>query len=196
MGGFGSGASRFRRIAEESKRIDIREFRRRGYLQRPSWFTWSWTCGGEPTGSISVQTEDAAITLRYQLISDEPQSIVERIGLDVRPCRFGGHREYFTCPRCGRYAELLYLARGRFICRRCARVGYAIENLERQWRADRRYRQLETRLNEDGSRPARMRWATYHRLCERLGVYDERSWVGIEKLFRRFGWNVGGTSGG
>src|SRR5262245_54959922 len=50
MGGIGSGASGFRRIAEQSHRIDIGDFRRRGYLKGPSFFTWRWSVGGECSG--------------------------------------------------------------------------------------------------------------------------------------------------
>ena len=186
MGGMGSGASRFRRLAEETKRIDIREWRRLGRLKGSWRFTWSWTCLGETSGSISVATEPGLATLAYTVgDGDERQEINERIQLRGRPCRFGGQREYFACPRCCRAAEVLYLARGRFLCRKCARVGYSIENLAKQWRADRRRRELEEQLNEDGSRPARMRWATYNLLCDRIEAYDAASWTGIERLLAR-----------
>lgn len=185
MGGMGSGRSGFRRIAEYTKRIDIREWRRRGYLKGSWGFTWSWNVGGEPTGSIGVATSADAVTLRYTILGDEPVPIGERIGLRTRPCRFGGRREYFTCPRCGRAAEVLYIAAGRFRCRKCACVGYAIENLEKRWRADRRYRQLETLLGSDGSKPRRMRWTTYRQICERLERYDARSMLGLETLLAR-----------
>lgn len=187
MGGMGSGASRFRRIAEECKRIDIREWQRRGYLRGSCQFGWRWTCGEEITGSITVTTEPREIRLHYTITGDMPEAVLERIRLDIRPCRFGGERKYFTCPRCARNAEILYMARGRFSCRKCARIGYAIENLEKQWRADRQFRKLEMRLNEDGSKPPRMRWKTFENLCAQLEFYDRVSLSGLEKLVARLG---------
>lgn len=186
MGGSGSGAPRYRRIAEECRRIDIREWRRRGYLKGSHCFTWTWSVNGESSGSIGVATDPGIITLSYSVIRDEgPLPVNERVRLNIRPCRYGGLREYFACPRCARNAEVLYMAGGYFRCRKCARVGYAIENLEKQWRADRRYRQLETRLNEDGSRPARMRWATFRRICDQLEAYDAASLAGLERVMAR-----------
>jgi hypothetical protein len=186
MGGIGSGASRFRRIAEESKRIDIREFRKRGYLNAPSRFTWAWTCAGESSGSVRVSIDPGALNLAYMFrIDDEWHSIDERFPLLSRPCNFGGVRYYAACARCTRSVEVLYFASGRFRCRKCARVGYGIENLEKQWRADRRYRQLKALLDEDGSKPARMRWVTYHRICARLEAYGDASESGLARSLRR-----------
>src|SRR5690349_20890366 len=135
MGGMGSGRSGFRRIAEHTNRIDIREWRRRGYLRFSTSFTWRWHVDGEPAGSIGVTTAPpGAILLFYTLHTERPVPIQERITLTSSPCHFGGRREYFLCQRCSRRAEILYLASGYFRCRKCARVGYAIENLEKQWR--------------------------------------------------------------
>jgi hypothetical protein len=186
MGGSGSGAPRRRRIAEETWRIDVRRWRRLGYLKRPAAFSWQWSQGGEVTSSITVMTSQEAITLAYTVDPEgDARDVRERIVLDRIDCRFGGAREYFRCPRCWRRGEVLYWAAGRFICRKCARIGYAIENLEKQWRADRRYRQLESRLNEDGSKPSRMRWATFDRICAQLEAYDAASWAGIERVVAR-----------
>jgi len=184
MGGWGSGGG-FRRIAEQCKRIDIRLWRKRGYLKGSWRFTWGWSMGAEPSGSIGVSAEPESITLRYNILGDEPESVTQQIERRAMRCTFGGWRHYFACPRCWRSVELLYLASGRFYCRKCAHVGYAIENLDKQWRAHRRYRQLETRLNEDGSKPARMRWETYNRIRDRLEAYDNRSMQGLAAALAR-----------
>jgi len=188
MGGWGSGGA-FRRIAEECQRIDIREFRKRGYLKGCWRFSWGWSVGGEPSGSISVEADPVRFTVRYIILGDEPEHVSQHIERRAARCHFGGSRHYFACPRCWRSAEVLYLASGRFYCRDCARVGYAIENLDKQWRADRRYRQLEARLNEDGSKPARMRWTTYNRICRRLERYGQVSESSLAGLFARYGWD-------
>ena len=186
MGGMGSGATGFRRISEHCQRIDIRQWRKRGYLVGTWHFIWRWNVGGEPAGSTGVIVGDHQVTLRYTVHRDTDESVVQHIDRRAVPCGFGGWRHYFACPRCSRSVELLYLASGRFHCRHCARVSYAIENLDKQWRADRRYRALETRLNEDGSKPPRMRWKTYNRICERLEAYGKASESGLWKLLARY----------
>ena len=184
MGGSRSGGG-FRRIAEECQRIDIREFRRRGYLKGCWRFSWGWSIGGEPAGSISVEADPVRFTVRYVILGDEPEHVTQHIERRANRCHFGGWRHYFACPRCWRSVEILYLASGRFYCRHCARVGYTIENLDKRWRADRRYDRLYERLNEDGSKPPRMRWKTYNRLCEQLYAYDRASMAGLERLLAR-----------
>ena len=133
-----------------------------------------------------MATDPARITVSYTILSEPPERVAQPVERRAVPCRFGGFRHYFACPRCWRSVELLYMASGRFYCRRCARVGYSIENLDKRWRADRRYDRLFERLNEDGSKPPRMRWKTYNRLCERLDAYDAASMVGLERLLARF----------
>ncbi len=43
--------------------IDVRQWHRRGCLRAGQRLTWSWTRGGEPTGSIDVRTEADAVVL-------------------------------------------------------------------------------------------------------------------------------------
>jgi hypothetical protein len=41
---------------ESCRSIDVREWARRGYLHPNQQFSWSWSHGGEPCGSITVPT--------------------------------------------------------------------------------------------------------------------------------------------
>ena len=43
-------------------------------------------------------------------------------------------------------------------------------------------KKLEARLNEDDSKPKRMRWSTFNRICEHIDERDERLGVDLAHL--------------
>jgi hypothetical protein len=51
---------------ESCKSIDVRRWHRDGRLRPGQYFSWSWTCGGEPSANINVRTEANAVVLRYR----------------------------------------------------------------------------------------------------------------------------------
>jgi hypothetical protein len=88
-------------ICESCPSIDVREWQRKGRLQPGQQFSWSWTRGGEPVGSITVQVEGAAVVLSYRSCrsgSSEWKSIQQRVPIKLTACHFGGVRPWFVCP--------------------------------------------------------------------------------------------------
>jgi hypothetical protein len=76
---------------------------------------------------VAFHTTAADFSLEYQVgdgASAKP--IVERVPLARVAAGFGGTRRYFQCPRpgCRRQVMVLYLASGRFYCRRCHDLAY------------------------------------------------------------------------
>jgi hypothetical protein len=59
---YGSGRS----TCESCKSIDVRHWHRAGRLRPGQYFSWSWTCGGEPSGNISVRAEQDAVVLMFR----------------------------------------------------------------------------------------------------------------------------------
>ena len=55
-----------RDTCESCKSIDVRHWYREGRLADGQYFTWSWTCLGETSGTIEVRTECDAAVLRYR----------------------------------------------------------------------------------------------------------------------------------
>src|SRR5437762_1656119 len=123
-----------RTTCESCTSIDVRIWHRRGRLRAGQYFSWSWTCGGEPSGNIKVQTELAAVILVYRSRSwgaTEWKSIEQRVPITWTPCHLGGERPWFTCAvysggrYCGRRVAVLYGAGELFACRRCYGLAYA-----------------------------------------------------------------------
>lgn len=193
MGGYSSGRYRTRNrgAVEATLRLDLRQLRRRGFI-RPNASvsgTWSWTCGGEPSGSIGVSVmvsdgSEGEAVLNYA-VNGEPK--VQRVRLVSTVCRYGGRRWYFVCPVDGRRCEVLCFARGGFASRQAQRLTYYSQSEDELGRLYRARNKAQERLDGAGGRP-RPRGANRERLVQR--------WISLEEaaddLFtvtaiRRFG---------
>jgi hypothetical protein len=75
-----------RATCESCPSIDVREWHRQGRLQSGQQFSWSWTCGGESAGSVSVRVESAAVVLSYRSCSSgssEWKAIEQRLPISL-----------------------------------------------------------------------------------------------------------------
>lgn len=150
MGGRGSGRQGWRAVIEGQWRIDVRELRRQGQLapMRP---------GEQPV----------ALTLHYSVDSEPVKLLLVRV-----PCRFGGWRYYFRCPRCAGRVEVVVMVNARTLgCRRCLRLRYISQGLPIGDRCERRADKLWDRVGiDDGDNLHKrkwLRWRTFNRTCER-----------------------------
>jgi hypothetical protein len=123
-----------RMICESCPSIDMRQWHRQGRLFPGQQFSWLWTRGAEPVGSITVRAEDAAVVLSYRSCrpgSSEWKSNRQWVPIRLTACHFGSVRPWFVCPaycngrHCGRRAGILYFAGELFACRRCHGLSYA-----------------------------------------------------------------------
>jgi hypothetical protein len=114
--------------------IDVRRWHREGLLRAGQHFSCSWTCGGEPSGSISVRAEGGVVVLMFRSQSwqdSEWKAIEQRVPITWTACHLGGRRAWFRCSvytggqYCGRRVALLYNAGELFACRRCYGLAYA-----------------------------------------------------------------------
>jgi hypothetical protein len=175
MGGYFSGRPAQYATIESARRLDVRELRRRNALT-PGWSrSWSWTCDGEPSGSIDYHVLDHSVELDYGIADDDGgrERIRITVPLRYRPCRYGGRRVYFACPYCHRTCEVIAMtSSGRaWGCRRCLRLRYLSQRqsvgnrLER--RADKLYARAGTETDEGFVVKHKwMRWRTFNRLMD------------------------------
>jgi hypothetical protein len=89
--------------------IDVREWARQGCLHPNQRFSWSWSHGGEPFGSITVRTgPDAvpgAVVLSFRSRGSSGnrwRSVEQRVPVTWTECHLGGRRPWFRCTACGR----------------------------------------------------------------------------------------------
>lgn len=193
MGGYSSGRYRTRNrgAVEATCRMDIRQLRRRGYVKPNTSVSgsWSWTQNGQPSGSVNVCVDlrhpDRAHMLLTFRFRDEPREQYVRI--EAVPCRYGGSRYYFICPRTHDRCEVLCSVGGVFASRQAQRLSYHSQSEDQLGRLHRARAKAEARLHpKDGRRKPRGK--NRERLVER--------WIDLEnaaedlfesEIIRRFG---------
>ena len=109
-----------RDTCELYKSIDVRRWRREGRLRAGRQFSWSWTSGGEPSGTIKVRSEVDAVVLMYRVrsfLAAGWKSIEQRVPITWTNCHFGGRRPWFICSVRSN-AQILRAAGGRAVPRR------------------------------------------------------------------------------
>jgi hypothetical protein len=194
-----------RTTCESCKSIDVRIWHRIGRLRAGQYFSWSWTCRGEPSGNINVRTEWDAVVLVYRIRSwgaTEWKSIEQRVPITWTPCHLGGQRPWFTCAvfsggrYCGRRVAVLYGAGELFACRRCYQLAYACQQESPRDRNLSRAQKIRMKLGGSPSilesfppRPKGMHMRTYLRLRARAQAAEATSnaltMLWIERLTRR-----------
>jgi hypothetical protein len=169
---YGAGRPGWKGKAEACQRIDVRQMKRRGALNAGYSGSWGWhnSATGEPTGSIGFRVNATGLELMYSL-NGEPKA--QHVPLLQTPCNYGGHRPWFACPACARRVGVLFLRRGGFYCRQCARVGYYSQSEDTTGRAWRKQSKAEAQLGEDSARPKGMHHTTYERLISIIDQCEE-----------------------
>jgi hypothetical protein len=170
-----------RATCESCTSIDVRRWHREGRLCPGRQFSWSWTCGGESAGSISVQVESAAVVLNYRSYSSGSwKSVQQRVPISSTACHLGGVRPWFVCSVycdgrfCGRRTAILYGAGELFACRRCYGLSYASQQQTPRHRGLEQARKIRMRLSGSPdlldpfpARPKGMHRRTFERLRAR-----------------------------
>lgn len=167
--------------------VGVGELVRRGELRRTS------DGGGQvATLSATFQPYDCPIPVRAS------------VSVEWEPCRFGGWRPWFRCPRChARRARIYLRPTGPGVaCRVCHRLAYHSQRLQPNDLAHTRGAGLMRRLGVTGQeaydlaldpqfapKPKRMRWATYDRIVAAAEACEERRMAalipGMEAFLRR-----------
>jgi hypothetical protein len=90
-----------RDLCEHNKSIDVRCWHRQGRLTRAGQqFSWSWTSGGDPSGTINVRAWADAVVLSFQtrsFLAAGWKPVEQRVPVTWTNCHFGGRRPWFTC---------------------------------------------------------------------------------------------------
>jgi len=185
---------------EGCRSIDILRWHRLGYLRSPRWFSWQWSCDGENTASIQVDTTIHRVTLKYRQRSygEEWSDVSQDVPLDWTPCRFGGERPWFVCSvwkngrYCGRKVTKLYGAGRLFACRHCYGLAYASQQESARQHGLQKAQAIRQRLGGSASlmdafpeRPKGMHRRTYDRLQRRCESAESRSLMGMMKFLER-----------
>lgn len=181
---FGAGRPGWKRKAEQSLALDVRQIARKGLL-RPGAFSWHWSRNGERVGSVGacVGGDTDRVTLSYQWTpyNSDPRNVECSLRVERTPCNYGGSRPWFLCPSCGRRCAVVYFGApgGRYACRHCVRVAYLSQCDDLMGRLWRKQRKVERKLAgaagewNGWQRPKGMHQRTFNRLVEMLGQIEK-----------------------
>jgi hypothetical protein len=185
MGGIGSGNwTRLdtRTTLAEVHRLDVRWLSRQGYLQPGVMAPVTWHRGDQERGSIMLRCDWNTLTLsyRYRRADGDWQDMTQPVALDHTPCRYGGKRPWFLCPRCSRRVAVLALDGKWFWCRHCYQLPYASQQeglIDRLWSQIRKLGQSVGAKSDESpwmwQKPKGMHWETFERRVARAQALEQ-----------------------
>ena len=189
MGGYGSGCWyrwHTKSTTESQRRIDIRWLKKQEYLQPGISGSLTWSRGDKQTGSINFRMETNYMILNYcyRYQGGDWENVEQTVSFNQTLCNYGGHRNWFLCPRCLKRIAVLYGARKYFLCRHCYGLTYSSRQENKTDRLMRRARKIRERMGGSANlidsfpdKPKYMHWKTYWRLRERAELPTTLSWL-------------------
>ena len=175
-------------------RLDVRVLARGSMLkQGASGFVFLRATEGARSALIHVRAFEHHLELTHSGIPLGTQCSYS-VNLERLPGRYGGHRQWFRCPRCGmRRAVLFGFAEdARFGCWGCMDLVYACQDERKMSRLWRQQAKLEGKLARGLQSPHGMYKRTYrsiHRKLMALRRKESRLFCdGARTLMRRQGW--------
>jgi hypothetical protein len=194
MGGIGSGRRAGfggKKETNDAMPLDIRRLNRERLLWPGNSFSWQWLTNGRPVAGLSIRVELQALVVSY-LKRSSGEIVEQRIIMQSTPCRFGGQRHWFACPRCGRRAAVLYVPGRYYECRCCAGVAYPTQKERAGDRASTQANKIRKRLgwpvgilNNQGDKPKGMHWRTFSKLKRE---HDALVQISFHEIGRKLGF--------
>ena len=194
MGGRGSGRKPGNHGKAETKDalpLEINRLTRLNLLVPGSRLFWHWNVRDRAISSISVKVDSGGMMV-FCDVKDSAHAIQQWVGTQTTPCTLGGHRHWFTCPRCDRRVAILYWASNGFACRHCHDLAYACQKEGTGDRAIRQADKIRERLrwvpgiaHGAGGKPYGMHWKTFWRL---KAEHNALAMVGYRDIARRLGF--------
>lgn len=178
MGGYSSGRYRTRNrgAVENTLRLDIRRLRRLGFVRPGAAVSGviRWEQDGQDAGSIGLSLDLMELSGGHAKLTFavQKESRQQSITVASEPCRLGGLRYYFICPRSLRRCEVLCCVGGVFASRQYHRLSYSSQTEDPLGRLHRARLKAESRLYGKGGR-AVPRGANRERLVARWIAYEE-----------------------
>lgn len=184
----GRPATRSNGKTSDALSLDVRWLHRMNMLAVRGEYRLTWK---HASAGICTYADAVALTYRFRAGGETWQDVSQRIPLTTTACTFGGARQWFCCPRCGRRVAILYLL-GWPACRSCNRLAYPSQSEDAIGRGWLRQRRIERRLAGGAGewnhrRPKGMRRATFDRLRNLLWDIEEERDLLIAAYAARLG---------
>ena len=172
--------SAVRDVTANYRRLDVRDWQRRGMLTPGAVFRWGWAEGRDGTVDVVVGEQAIALLYNTRYPGEEWERQAQRIELAATLTGFG-IRRWLCCPQCQQHVAVLFLVGPHFLCRTCGDLRYITQRTDAatrlEWRMQRIWRGLGTGVPYRGTfprRPKRMRRRTYKQLQEQYAALRAR----------------------
>lgn len=100
------------------------------------------------------------------------------IVIEKKSCNYGGFYYFFRCPDCSLRMRKLYCVAGKYLCRKCAKLGYYSQRLrpsEQNLYGQNKVKQsLKSKAGSLDSKPPWMKRKSFQRLRIKYVKYDEQ----------------------
>jgi hypothetical protein len=178
MGSIGSGRppGYGRRLAEDSRPLDVRRLKRSGDFVPGRSIYWEWTVAERSVSDIRIQVLVDQVILTYDYwsgVEREWKATRQVVRLTSTPCHLGGQRPWWLCPDCGRRVAVLYGPFRFYACRNCHQLAYESQREDRFERKARKAQFIRRKLKwppgilrPPGGKPKGMHWDRYWRLTD------------------------------
>ncbi len=107
------------------------------------------------------------------------------IPMEQKTCNYGGFYWFFHCPKCKTRIRKLYCIQGRYICRKCARLGYYTQRLRPSTRNMVMSIKIKDYMKKHGGtldrKPPWMKQHTFQRLRLKYIKYDRQGFYATNK---------------
>ncbi|MET0051574.1 MAG: hypothetical protein ABW095_10910 [Candidatus Thiodiazotropha sp.] len=202
MGGIGSGRHWHigaKDTIDDYRSIDVRQWKRDGFLIPHKSFRWQWSDHGQVVASIRVRIAADRVIFSYSYRNSRGnwKDVSYPIHLEWTDCNLGGQRPWFLCPAqgCGRRVAILYLGGEILACRHCYQLAYPSQREPAYDRAIRRADKIRDRLgwkkgafNPKGwQKPKGMHWQTFKRLNKTHDDFVKIALMGIDQQINYLG---------
>ncbi|WP_422042509.1 hypothetical protein [Roseateles sp.] len=156
-------------------------------MLKPGSWAWQWR-DAETQEVIAALGIIGGATQMILTPTTSDLSMNERIDITRTPCKLGGSRAWFKCPKCSGRVAKLHLRGGRFACRICQRLTYASQSEDLIARLWRQQAKIEAKLGRHWQRPKHMHQTTFERLRRRLWDLEAAREEAFALAVRRMGW--------
>lgn len=164
--------SKSKLTTENIPKMDIRKFKKMGFLNEGEQLEWSWINRNNHKKMASLEIivleNILLVTSLYKFDNFQINEDPIQVELDYTDCFLGGSRPWFVCPLCGRRCAILYLC-STPACRICHDLSYECQRETDYGRYVRKVNKIRKSVgwtkgafDEEGVKPLWMHWSTYH----------------------------------
>ena len=190
-GNFCSGRFRQRDMLDDFAKLDVMELKRDGIFRanRRSLLV-SPHCP-----EIAFEYFHGLLTLfraSSETLEGTQNPAIQLVKIAFQPCRFGGTRPWFLCPRCEQRVSALFAdSSDEYYCRTCRRLAYRSQfeswSGRRYLKANRLRWSMRGEAGAMGTleRPKGMHWTTFFRIIQEIQKLETAALTkAVESLFR------------